>query len=459
MTNNKLFTIWEGLRGSFWFLPSVMVVAVGLLAVGLLALDAAFSIEQFGPLRPLLYSGGTQATRGLLSTIASSMLTVAGTTFSITIAVLTLTASNYGPRLLRTFMQDRGNQCVLGTFVATFLYCLIVLRSISDIEDLRYVPHLSTTFSMLLAVLCVGVLIYFIHHIAISIQVATIVRNVGNELMETIRRVFPEAIGNDATEHDDLLGERDVPPQFTYHSVPITATNSGYVQTVDNEALLRLTSKHDLVIEVRHRPGHFVVEGDPLVQAWPAERVNDAIHTHAKAAFTLGKQRTLIQDVEFGILQLEEIAVRALSPSLNDPYTAVNSLDQLSIALCTLAERSFPGRYRYDDQHRLRIIATPVTFEHLLDIAFDQIRMNGNQFVMVLNKLLQVMAVVAHRVRALDTLEALREHVQLVEHSGHDKLQEAHDLQKVQQQYTATMRVIAEREAELHDEMRQLMAR
>jgi uncharacterized membrane protein len=459
MNNNKLLNVWQQLRGSFWFLPSVMVGAAGLLAAGMLALDAAFSLEQFGPLQPLLYAGGTQATRGLLSTIGSSMLTVAGTTFSITMAVLTLTASNYGPRLLRIFMQDRGNQFVLGTFVATFLYCLIVLRSVQDTQDPRYVPHLSTSVAILLAVLCVGVLIYFIHHIAVSIQVATIVHNIGNELMETIGRVFPESIGRDATEHDDLQGERDMPPRFAQHSVPIAATNSGYVQTVDDEALLRLTSKHDLVIDIQRQPGHFVVEGEPLVHAWPAERVNDEVRTHANEAFALGKQRTMTQDVEFGILQLEEIAVRALSPSLNDPYTAVNSLDQLSVALCMLAERSFPGRYRYDEQHRLRVVATPVTFEHLLDIAFDQIRMNGNKFVMVLNKLLQVIAVVAQRVGDYHTLDALRQHAQIVEHSSHEKIQDEHDRQKVEQQYAATLRVIAEREAELQGEVQQLAAR
>ena len=427
------------------------------IAVGLLRVDAALSIEEFGPLQPLVFSGGTQASRGLLSTIASSMLTVAGTTFSITIAVLTLTASNYGPRLLRTFMQDRGNQFVLGTFVATFVYCLLVLRSVQDIEDVRFVPHLSTTFAVVLAILGVGVLIYFIHHVATSIQVATIVADLGDELQATIDRIFPDRFGHDAAEHDDMQGARDMPPEFEQRSVPITAPKSGYVQTIDDDALLHLTRTHDVVIEIVHRPGHFVVVGNPLLRAWPAERITHDIQKQATSAFTLGKQRTPTQDVEFGVLQLVEIAVRALSPSLNDPYTAVNSLDQLSVALCHLAERDLPGRYRYDKQHRLRIIATPLTFEQVLDVTFDQIRMNGNQFVMVLNKLLHVIAVVAARVPTPEACAALRQHAQRVERSSHDGLTDEHDRGKVAAQWEATMYAIRTREAALQQE--QLMLR
>ncbi len=448
--STKLLNGWDYLRATFWFLPSVMVLVAMGIAVGLLRIDAALSIEEFGLLQSVVFSGGTDATRGLLSTIASSMLTVAGTTFSITIAVLTLTASNYGPRLLRTFMQDRGNQFVLGTFVATFVYCLLVLRSVQDVADVRFVPHLATTFAVVLALLGVGVLIYFIHHIATSIQVATIVDALGSEVQTTIARVFPGRIGHDAAKHADLHGERDVPAHFTQRSVPITAATSGYVQTISADDLVQLMTTHDLIAEVVHRPGQFVVAGNPLLRVWPPEHVTDRVGTQAKDAFSLGKQRTPTQDIEFALLELVEVAVRALSPSTNDPYTAVNSLDQLSVALCTLAEREFPGRYRYDAQHRLRVIATPVTFAHLLDIAFDQIRMNGNEFVLVLNTLLHVIAVVAERVRDGTTLDALRTHAQLVEHSSHAKIQEEHDRHKVAQQYARTMHVLARREAALH---------
>jgi len=450
--SNKLLNLWHHLRATFWFLPSLMVLAAMVIAVGLLRIDAALSIEEFGPLQPLVFSGGTQASRGLLSTIASSMLTVAGTTFSITIAVLTLTASNYGPRLLRTFMQDRGNQFVLGTFVATFVYCVLVLRSVQDVEDVRFVPHLSTTFAVVLAILGVGVLIYFIHHIAISIQVASIVAELGDELQATIDRIFPDRFGHAAAEHNDMHGARDVPSEFAQRSVPIPAACSGYVQTIDAAALLRLTHTHDLVVNVTHRPGQFVVAGNPLLRAWPPERITQAMHKHVADAFVVGKQRTVTQDIEFGVLQLVEIAVRALSPSLNDPYTAVNSLDQLSVALCHLAERDLPERYRYDEQHRLRVIATPITLEHVFDVAFDQIRMNGNQFVMVLTTLLDVIAVVAARVQTGAACAALRDHAHLVERSGHDGITDDHDRAKVAAHWEATMHVIRTRETALQQE-------
>jgi uncharacterized membrane protein len=193
----------------------------------------------------------------------------------------------------------------------------------------------------------------------------------------------------------------------------------------------------------------FAVEGSELLRAWPPERVPDDFAGQVNDAFSFGKERTLTQDVEFGIWQLADVAIRALSPSLNDPYTAVNCLDHHSIALSNLADRDFPSPYRYDEQRRLRVITNPVTFERLLDVAFDEIRQNGNKFVMVLNKILGVICVLTERVQTVEALRALREHAILVERGSRSGIPDEHDRHKVEERFRTTMRRIVEREAEL----------
>ncbi len=449
--NNKLLNYWERLRSSFWLLPSLLAAASVLLAFGLIALDGLLQIEQITFLSWLLYTGGAEGTRGLLSSIASSMIGVAGTVFSITIAVLTLASSNYGPRLLRNFMRDTGNQLVLGTFVATFLYCLIVLRSVraSDNSNSGFVPHLATSVALLLALASIGMLIYFIHHITVSIQTSTIVADVGHELQGTIQQIFPTHIGHEVPEHESHNGSHDTPEGFDRESCPVMASGSGYVQTLDNAKLLEITTKHDLIVRIHPRPGDYVIQGNELGRVWPGDRISDELSDQINKLFTLGKQRTMTQDVEFGILQLVEIALRALSPSLNDPFTAVSCIDQLSAVLCELADHDFPSRYRYDEQQQLRVIANPVTFEHLITIAFDQIRQNGAASVMILNQVLHALAGIAARVRNLDDCRVLQRQAILVERASQEGLSEEADRQQVEEQFHQTLQSISERERQL----------
>jgi uncharacterized membrane protein len=452
--NSKLLNYWNKLRSSFWFLPSLMATVATLLAFGLLTVDDQFA-EAISKI-PFVYTGGAEGTRGLLSAIAGSSITVAGTTFSITVAVLTLASSTYGPRVLRTFTSNTGNQVVLGTFVATFMYSIIVLRAVRSAEEDPFVPpflpHLSTTFAIGLAIADIAVLIYFIHHITTSIQASSIVAEVGDDLNKAIERIYPARIGHGAAERKELHGEADTPPDFEHSSTPINATGSGYVQTLDNEQLLKVTTEHDLIVKIQHRPGTFVVEGNELLRAWPSAHVTDDLTARFNNLFTFGKERTLTQDVEFGIWQLADVAIRALSPSLNDPYTAVNCLDQHSVALCNLADRDFPSRYRYDDDNNLRVITNPVTFERLLDVAFDEIRQNGNKFVMVLNKILDVIGKITTRVHTTEAIEALRQHAVLVERSSHEGISSEHERQKVERRFQSTMHIIAEREQQLLQE-------
>jgi uncharacterized membrane protein len=187
----KLLKLWDSLRATFWLVPTLMaIMAIGL-SFAMVALDEAVGnrvLEKVG----WVWAGGPEGARGLLSTVAGSMITVAGVVFSITIVALSLASSQYGPRLLRNFVRDKGNQIVLGSFIATFVYCLLVLRTVRGDDGAHFVPAIAITLGMVLTLASLGVLIYFIHHVSISIQAATIIGLVSHELNEVIERLFPE---------------------------------------------------------------------------------------------------------------------------------------------------------------------------------------------------------------------------------------------------------------------------
>jgi uncharacterized membrane protein len=314
------------------------------------------------------------------------MITVAGVTFSITIVALTLASQQFGPRLLRNFLRDLGNQITLGTFIATFLYCLLVLRTVRGTDDDQFVPHLAVTVGVVLATLSIGVLIYFIHHIATSIQASQVIANVASDLHGAIERLFPERIGH---EVDIDTSETDVPAFDNPRHV--TATHSGYVQAVDSAQLLTAAREGASVVRIDARPGDFVRAGRPLASVVsPAGRPTD-IDDALRRGFIIGADRTGTQDLGFFINQLVELGVRALSPGINDPATARACIDRLEDALGHLSSRQMPSPNRYDDDDVLRVVATPVTFAEMLDLAFTELSCYASSSVSVSCRLLEAM--------------------------------------------------------------------
>ncbi|MPT23641.1 MAG: DUF2254 domain-containing protein, partial [Starkeya sp.] len=240
-----LLGVWDRLRSSFWFLPSAMAAGATALSFALVWLDTWLgqeSIERLG----WLYGFGPEGARAVLSAVAGSMITVAGLTFSMTMLTLQLASQQFGPRLLRSFMSDRGNQLVLGTFTSTFLYCLLVLRTVRGTEDANFVPHLSVTFGVVLAALSLAVLIYFIHHVANSIRIETVLADLSQETRSTIERLFPAQMGQEPTRHDDRL-PADLLHTLEGDSRAVFVDGSGYVQRLDEAALMRIATEHDLV--------------------------------------------------------------------------------------------------------------------------------------------------------------------------------------------------------------------
>ncbi|GFE71106.1 DUF2254 domain-containing protein [Chroococcus sp. FPU101] len=442
MKQTKFSKLWDLLHSSFWFVPTLMVI----LAIGLsfltIWLDQTLKtniIEQLG----WAYSLGPSGSRAILSAIASSMATVATTAFSITIVALQLASSQFGPRLLRNFMQDTGNQIVLGTFISTFVYCLLVLRTINGVEENEFVPHLAVTCGIGLAIASIGVLIYFIHHSASSIQVDRVIDKVGHELEDAITRLYPDKMGRSASKlNSEPLTE--ILTNLERNAYPIKTTDSGYIQTIDHQQLMQVAIENNLLLKVQNHPGNFVVQGSDLVLVLGEERFHKQLTQKINNTFVLGLQRTEQQDVEFSVNQLVEIAVRALSPGINDPFTAIRCIDQLSSALCYLAQREIPSPYRYDDHGKLRIIAEPISFADVTDAAFNQIRQYGNTSVSVTIRLLEAIAVIAPFTHNKDDRLALLRHANMIERGSQD-LSEELDRQDIKEQYLAAVRAIKDR--------------
>lgn len=292
-----------------------MAVGAFLLNLGTLSMDADWAGSDV-PDAWWVYTGSASGARAVLQTIATSMIGVAGVVFSITTVTLTLAANKFGPRIFRNFMADTGNQVVLGTFTSTYLFCLLVLRQVrgSDhgMNGERFIPQISLVVAVALAVCSMGVLIYFIHHVASSIQTSNVIAAVGRELLRGVRDLYPEQIGTSLRSGDgDAELASQLPRHFDTQSATIMSSSGGYIRRVEASLLVRLAAKRDLVIRVERHPGDFVAAGDVLLRAWPPGKVEAVSADELRAAFVVGDQRTPVQDIRFPLGQLTEVACLA----------------------------------------------------------------------------------------------------------------------------------------------------
>jgi uncharacterized membrane protein len=432
----KFYRHWDSVRSSFWFIPSLLVGGAAAVAFAALSLDEAVSKEWA---QGWIYSGGAEGARTILGTIAGSMITTAGVVFSITLVALTLASSQLGPRLLRNFRRDTTTQVVIGSFVATFLYCLLVLRSIRGEDAGSFVPNLSVSLGVLFALVSLGVLIYFIHHIALTIQADEVVARVAAELNQGINRLFPEKIGEGDSRHA-AEGPDALPQPFDREARPICAIEDGYLQFIDPDALLNLAVQEDVLFRVQQRPGRYIVAGGPLVWVWPAGRITEKLEADVHDAFILGSYRTPVQDLEFSVNQLVEVAVRALSPSINDPFTAITCVDRLGSALCRLCLREMPSPTRRDEQGRLRLVAPAVTFRGVADAALNPIRQSARSNAAVTIRLLETVTLIAGFARRPDDRASLWRQVEMIARGAHEGLPEKEDREAVERRYREASR-------------------
>ena len=399
---NKFKQLWSNLRSSFWFLPSLIVLGSTALAVALIEADSAGG-DRWLSQWPRLFGAGADGARAMMSTIAGSMMTVVGVTFSMILVVLALASSQYTSRILRNFMRSRVTQVVLGIFAGIFTYCLIVLRTIRGGDEGAFVPSLAVFFGFVLALGGVGALMFFIHHIASSIQASNIIASVANETIHTIERLFPEHLGPGPGEDDDNPTP-DLPAEGNWCTVP--ARKSGYIQGVDNAALLRVARDRKTIVRMERGIGEFVVRDTALVSLALQDPLDQETIAALQATFTVSRHRTVDQDAAFGIKQIVDVALRALSPGIIDTTTAVTCVDYLTAILARIAPRQIPSSSRCEEGE-LRVIAKGPNFESMLAESFNQIRSIAKGDVVIMSRMIDAFQTLAgltaspHRRRAL----------------------------------------------------------
>jgi uncharacterized membrane protein len=410
------------MRSSFWFVPALMVVNAVALAILLITLDTNVELH-LAARWPLLFGAGAAGARGLLTTVASSMITVAGLVFSITLVALSLTSSQYSSRVIRNFMRDRVNQWVLGVFLGIFAYCLMVLRTIREGGEGAFVPTLAVLAGLMLAFVGIAVLIHFIHHIATTIQASSIVATAAQETLAAVDRLFPEALGEDDDEAADDTLARALASQ-PWSAVP--ASKTGYIESLDMDALLDVARTLETFLRMEHGVGEFVVAGAPLVSLLDPGELDEATTGRLNAVYVIGRQRTVEQDVAFGIRQIVDIAMKALSPGINDTTTAVMCVDYLAAILGRLAKRRI-GTPNGSEQGELRVMARGPSFDGLLSEAFDQIRQNAEGNVAILLRLLGALHIIAGVTRSPNRRWVLRQKVDEIAEAAERSIASPHD--------------------------------
>ena len=383
----------------------------------------------------------TDAARTTLSAIVGAVMTVTGTVFSITIVTLSLTSQQYGPRLLRTFMHDLTTQLTLGVFLSTGLYCLLVLKSVDGAEQSIEAPHLSVALALSMGVLSMIMLIAFFHHIAMLIQAPSVIEAVAADLDDAIERLFPERIG-DPPGDQTLAAAQEQLAIFDENSRLLRSRCEGYIQAIDAEGLLHWATEDDLKIRLRRRPGDFLCREEPLADLWGGGDAIDRIEERLNEAVIVGRRRTPRQDVECAVDELVEVAVRSLSPGINDPFTAVNCIDRLTAALARLAQRKTPSPLRCDARGTLRVVARPVEFTAVLDAALNQIRQNGRRSVAVTIRLLEGLAWVAENCSRPADCDAVLQQAEMTA-CNRDAFPEEADRRQIQERLDDVKAVLA----------------
>ncbi len=439
-----LLSITEKLRYSYWYIPTLMALAAIELAFLTLQMDTRSWNYEFFSQIGLFYTGDASSAASLLSTLAGAMISIAGSTLSVALVIFTLASTQYGPRMLRNFMRDKGNQITLGTFVATFIYALIVLRFTSNNGENSAVPHLSISVAVGLALISLGVLIYFINHAPTSIRGVHIIHLVSQELQHSIEHLGYTGVGFEVTSPDEISNELDLLASFEATAGTVKASRSGYFQAVDMSGLMALATKHDLVIKLLNHPGTFFIQDTAIAKVWPGDKLDQHISAQINNSFVLGSQRTQTQDVEYSINQLVEMAIRALSPAVNDPFTAMMCLDRLGQGLSALFKKHSPSVYRYDAQQHLRLILNPALMEHLIKAAFNQIRQYGRTSVSVTVRMLEVITLLAQFGPSEEARLALLHQAEMLERGCHNGIPEESDRYAIHQRYIQAIQALGQ---------------
>jgi len=412
--------IWDRMKVGLWFVPLVMALAAFGLSWLFGLLDELVPNEILNNSRFILTGSATEMRSAMLG-IAGTILATAGVVFSLLTLPLSTVASQYGSRLLRIFLRDRITQTVLGIFVGTFCYCLATALAIPTLalpasETFGDLPQISVTFGLIFALAAFASLILLIQHISTMLQAPNIVAAAGAELSD--------AVGWEISSEDDETQkpmEAGTTESLVESEAYLLRVNErGYIQFVDPEIIVNLASESDLMVRLLCRPGQFVFPNETVALVWPAAQVDTRLGKYLQRAIQIGNQRTPSQDIEYAINQLVEVAMRAMSPAINDPFTAMTCLDYLAGGLASYVGSGEISPNFYDNNGKVRLNFEPASQAHLLGAAFDQLRHASRDNAIVLLQILDAIAIIGQEARSAEVRQELIRHVQLVQEESQD---------------------------------------
>ena len=429
----KLIYLWGMISSNFWFIPLLLSFVLALTSVGLVALDVKSDLELSG-VWGLIVPESHEAARAVLSTVATSTLGVAGTVFSITLVVLTLAANQFGSRLVQNFMDDKLNQFVLGLYAGTFLYCIIALQTVRSEGEINFVPKITTGFLLFLVIVGVALLVYFIHHVSVSIQADHVIANTSKRLGKSLESIYPEKLGNDAMEGK---WENNLESYLENHPVHsnLNCHSTGYLQAIAFQQLLSICTDNDLVVDLLLSPGDFAVKRQLCIKVYSQGELSVKSKQKLVGTLAFGPVRTATQDAEFAIHQMVEIASRALSSGINDPYTAITCLDNLTASLCKLATIDFPSPFREDQSGKLRVLTKPESFEGFLDASYNQIRQFGKEVPSVIIRLMDNLHTLSGFTQENAKMAAIKKHADMTLRAGREFFSEKKDVEDLEERY------------------------
>jgi uncharacterized membrane protein len=389
------------LRGGFLLRPIAMALLIGLLGAWVPFMEARLHLADSWVARlPILVVGDAASAQGILTAIMGAIMTVIAIVLSVLLVALTLASTQFSPRILTGFVDDLTNQRTIGLFLGTFLYSLAAYPS-ARVGPPRFVPAVAVLGAMGLAVGCSAALVAFVFHIARSINVNFITERIAVETERVIDDVMPEPLRGRTS-----LAAQPVP---AFDGGPaVLAPASGYIRFIDREALRKLAVMHGVALFVERRVGQFVPEGVPLFRFSKSKDSCLAASADFVRRFDIGPVRTMEQDIEFGLLQLVDIALKAISPAVNDPSTAINCIDQLSRLLVRVARREPPAAALYHPPGTVRLAFHPVPFSRLLDCAFAQIVHYGKTDPAVMLRVMRALGDIASSTADRAHLDAVR---------------------------------------------------
>lgn len=391
----RRFELWDELKASFGLPAGLAMLAGALLGSGLPTLDRELDVAV-----PTLSIGTQEAATGLLETIATATVSVAGLAFSVTVVAFTLTSSQLSPRVLRSFRSDRLSQAVLALFLGTFVYCLSVLVRLGGREE--GVPNLSMTVALLLGFASFMLFAVFVAHILRMLQPSTVIATIVSEAKGAIAHPFPSEIGAAAAEGDGPISETQR-RMDAHDPVRVEAEGEGYLRVIRGEQLIALAREHHALVRQRVAIGDYVTPADVLAEVWVEGRSGsdaEALVRSMRGAFVLGRQRSLVQDVAFPVRQLADVALKGLSTGVNDPTTAENAMEALTAVLVRFARSDSPHRVRLDSDGEPRFVADPPVLDDLIHLGFEQVRICSASDPVVSVRLLELLELIAHAAEA-----------------------------------------------------------